>query len=96
MFVFTVWVWENALESEWALLPGMFTHMRNLIQWQKLHSATEWQWQDIIIFYKNNNIQIYKIDHVQNTIYNIDNYVCKGMIYENWNVNKYVWWINNV
>ncbi len=33
-------------ESEWALLPGMFTHTRNLFSWQKLHSATEWQWQN--------------------------------------------------
>ncbi len=23
-------------ESEWALLPGMFTHARNLFSWQKL------------------------------------------------------------
>ncbi len=32
------------LNLELALLPGMFAHTRNL--WQKLHSATEWQWQD--------------------------------------------------
>ncbi len=32
---------------------------------------------------KKNNLQIYKIDNVQNsknTIYNIDSYVCTGMI----------------
>ncbi len=35
---------------------------------------------------KNYNIQIYKIDNVQNSkniIYNIDNYVCTGMICAN-------------
>ncbi len=26
----------DASESEWALLPGMFTHTRNLFSWQKL------------------------------------------------------------
>ncbi len=28
-------------ESEWAFLPGIFTHTRNLFWWQKLHSATD-------------------------------------------------------
>ncbi len=35
---------------------------------------------------KKNNIQIYKIGNVQkskNTLYNIDNYVCTGMICAN-------------
>ncbi len=35
---------------------------------------------------KKNNIQIYKIDNVQNiknTMYNIDNYVCTAMICAN-------------
>ncbi len=69
-------------ESELALLPGMFAHMRNLFWWQKLYIATEWQWQDKTDN-KNNNIQMYKIDNVQNstnTICKIDNLVCTGML----------------
>ncbi len=56
----------------------MFAHTRNLFWWQKLHSVTEWQRQDKTQIIKN-NIQIYKIDNVQNstnTIYKIDNLVC--------------------
>ncbi len=44
-------------ESEWALLPGMFTNTRNQFLWQKLHSAIEWQWQNKKI-QVNNYIQI--------------------------------------
>ncbi len=41
----------------------------------------------------NNNIQIYKIDNVQNstsTVYKIDNLVCTGMLGANLKCNKYV------
>ncbi len=41
----------------------------------------------------NNNIQIYKIDNVQNitnTIYKIDNLVCTSMLGANLKCNKYV------
>ncbi len=42
---------------------------------------------------KNNNIQIYKIDNVQNstnTICKIDNLVCTGMLGANLKCNKYM------
>ncbi len=34
---------QNQNELYW---PGMFTHTRDLLKWQKLLSATEWQQQD--------------------------------------------------
>ncbi len=55
-------------ESEWALLPGMFTHTRNLFWWQKLQcnrmTATEQKTQIIKII-------IYKIYNVQNSTNNL-------------------------
>ncbi len=43
------------------------------------------------------NIQIGNVQNSKNTIYNIDNYVCTGLICANLKCkNKYVWWINNV
>ncbi len=48
-------------ESEWALLPGMFTHTRNLFSWQKLRSATEWQWQDKNTDNKKKHMYIYVV-----------------------------------
>ncbi len=56
------------LKSEWALLPGMFTHM-NLFWWQ----ASQQQDTDN----ERNNIQIYKIDYFVCYVYiwNVNKYV---------------------
>ncbi len=42
VYISQFWLYEYENELYW---PGMFTHTRNLLLWQKLHSA-EWQQQD--------------------------------------------------
>ncbi len=81
---------ENQNELYW---PGMFTHSRNLLKWQKLHSATEWQKLDRT---QKTKEQYTNIQNGKNT-YTIQTIMCVQVWHvQIWNEkNKYVWWINN-
>ncbi len=64
----------------------MFTHTRNLFKVTEAPQCNRMTATGQDTDNKKNNIQIYKIDNVQNsknTIYNIDNYVCTFMICAN-------------
>ncbi len=72
-----IWEWE------WALLARyVYTYKEFIIQ--KLHSATEGQQRDRTQMIKEyTNIQIGNVQNSKNTIYNVDNYVCRCLLCAN-------------
>ncbi len=66
--------WERKLD--WAILPGMFTHTRNVIVTEAPQCNRMGQDRTQIT---KNTVQIGNVQNSKNTIYNIDNYVCTGM-----------------
>ncbi len=70
-----------------------FTHTRNLLKWQKLHGATEWQdkTQNLKYQYTNRQCRIWQKHNIQYRQLCVRSDMCTFEM-----KNKYVWWISNV